>query len=511
MRLDFRRWVASCLLIPTVALGAAQRANAASIFDCFTGKKTSTASNCKTGQCGSAPAAAAPGGTVPGGTQPYMVPIGPPRYIPAPAGSQPGAPSLSPSGVSIPSSDPATVSRPVWPANGLPQSTYYQPATTVPSTVPSPYPSTVPSNVPSGVPSAVSPVPSSVYPGSSCPTCQQTVGVNYAPYTAYRSQTINVPTTLYRPVTAIDPRTGTAVTVLQPCQTTTQQVQRTPAPFSRSFARAYRPIPVSKKPTTVGMPVTTVPLVVNPAYVPVVSTPSTAPGATWNTYGAVAPTGGYYMAPAVANPYAAAPNYGSAYATVPATGYAPPSYSAPSYASPSYSAPAYVPPAPQASTVPGATAAPGPWTPSPGTGSPPPPPRGADPADMPPSLKSSSSGAAGTNDRAGATFRPSFPSSPSRTPGSSVPTAQGADDKLQPVPADAFPLRPIPLPEAETAAPGLRDPIPPLIQPAEDRTAVRRDERTLSSGGDANVRTVRATSASQPRNVSDTGWRSVSP
>jgi len=45
---------------------------------------------------------------------------------------------------------------------------------------------------------------------------------------SYQTTYNNVPTTVYRPVQQIDPATGQMVIVQQPCQTTTQQVQRTP-------------------------------------------------------------------------------------------------------------------------------------------------------------------------------------------------------------------------------------------------------------------------------------------
>jgi len=46
--------------------------------------------------------------------------------------------------------------------------------------------------------------------------------------TAYQTNYNNVPTTVYRPVQQVDPRTGQTVIVQQPCATTTQQVQRMP-------------------------------------------------------------------------------------------------------------------------------------------------------------------------------------------------------------------------------------------------------------------------------------------
>lgn len=46
--------------------------------------------------------------------------------------------------------------------------------------------------------------------------------------TSYRTAYYRVPVTYYRPVTSVDPVTGAAVTVQQPCTSYTQQLQRTP-------------------------------------------------------------------------------------------------------------------------------------------------------------------------------------------------------------------------------------------------------------------------------------------
>ena len=78
-----------------------------------------------------------------------------------------------------------------------------------------------------------------------CPTCQRPVVSNYAPYTNYRSSWMRVPVTLYRPVTVVDPTSGQPVTVMQPCTTSSWQVQRAPALVQRPFVQAYAPLPVS--------------------------------------------------------------------------------------------------------------------------------------------------------------------------------------------------------------------------------------------------------------------------
>jgi len=475
---NIRRSLASFLLVPATVLCLTAPVQAKSFWDWLTHKddKASSGScNSPTGKCGTPPAA----GAVPGSTQPYMVPIGPPRYVPAAPGTQMGAPSLSPSGVSIPSNEPNTVSRPIWPSTSAmqnpypftnpatistPQTLFYQPSTTVPSTVPAP----------------VSPVPAGAYPGAPCQTCPQKVGVNYAPYTAYRNQVIQVPTTVYRPVTGIDPRTGVPVTVLQPCQITTQQVQRVPAPFSRSFARTYQPIPVTNKsaPPIAFAPVAVpAPTAVNmPTYVPL-----TAPTVgSWPNV-QVAPAGAAYGSNSTV-PYASSP-----YPTVPATGYF----------------------APATGTVRPSVPA------NSGLSSP----QSGDPADFAPSLNSSpsSNGPSSPRGNSGASFRPSFPKTPlgssnnrgladESRPNSS--TSAAGEGSLKPVPPSGFPVRPIPTPDAEESR-GLQDRTPSLIQTPDDRSAQRGSERSLTASNGAGSKAVQPTSVSSTRRWDDSGWRSV--
>lgn len=451
-----------CLFSSLAALGMTSTVHARSFWDCLTGKNPPPASTCNSpgGKCGTTPAT---GAAAPGSTQPYMVPIGPPRYVPAAPGAQPGAPSLSPSGVSLPSSDPAFVSRPVWPttpaasyaAPAASQATYYQ--------------------QPAAAPAAVSSVPASSYPGAPCPTCQQSVGVNYAPYTAYRDKMVQVPTTVYRPVTGVDPRTGAAVTVLQPCITTTWQVQKVPAPLSRSFARAYRPLPVSSKPT---------PMVVAPAMVvapSMVSQPTfaatAAPPMAWGANIPTAPATTGYV------PYTTIPSAVSPYSTVPAAGYAAPGTGAVR---------------PIVPATPGATPAPA-----------------SDPADLAPSLNPGSSGGGAVRSNSGASFRPSFPKAPldssnlrglPEPPPTNPSKSEDADGDLRPVPPSGFPVRPIPTPESESSR-DLQDRVPALIQPAENRTALNAPDRSLTASISAGSVPANSARAQTARRWDDGGWR----
>jgi hypothetical protein len=62
--------------------------------------------------------------------------------------------------------------------------------------------------------------------------------------TNYRTSYYNAPITYYRPVTSIDPVSGTTVTVQQPCTSYVQQVQRTPYQ-SLQFAQPALPAPAA--------------------------------------------------------------------------------------------------------------------------------------------------------------------------------------------------------------------------------------------------------------------------
>ncbi len=59
------------------------------------------------------------------------------------------------------------------------------------------------------------------------------------PTGSYQTTLNNVPTTYYRPVTTLDPNTGTTVTTLQPCTSYQQQVLRVPLLNPSSYYSAY--------------------------------------------------------------------------------------------------------------------------------------------------------------------------------------------------------------------------------------------------------------------------------
>jgi hypothetical protein len=87
------------------------------------------------------------------------------------------------------------------------------------------------------------------------PACQQQV-CSYQPQTCYHTVTQQVPVTVYRPVTTVDPCTGCPSTTMQACTTMTTQVQRVPVTTFRQVCQMVPAQPTcSTCPTTVGMPV----------------------------------------------------------------------------------------------------------------------------------------------------------------------------------------------------------------------------------------------------------------
>ncbi len=71
----------------------------------------------------------------------------------------------------------------------------------------------------------------------------------YVPQTTYRTQVVNVPVTVFRPVASCDPCTGCAVTLMQPMTTFTQQTRVVPV-------TTFRVVPINTCPTTCARPLT---------------------------------------------------------------------------------------------------------------------------------------------------------------------------------------------------------------------------------------------------------------
>jgi hypothetical protein len=72
------------------------------------------------------------------------------------------------------------------------------------------------------------------------PACPQQV-CSYQPQTCYRTVTQQVPVTVYRPVTTVDPCTGCPSTTMQACTTMTTQVQRVPVTTYRQVCQLVQP------------------------------------------------------------------------------------------------------------------------------------------------------------------------------------------------------------------------------------------------------------------------------
>ncbi|HEV3003672.1 MAG TPA: hypothetical protein VGX78_04395, partial [Pirellulales bacterium] len=78
-------------------------------------------------------------------------------------------------------------------------------------------------------PSAAVPVAAPVYTAYGADPCGcQPQRVSYVPQTCYRTQYVNAPTTVYRPVTVADPCTGCPVTTLRPMIAYVPQARQVP-------------------------------------------------------------------------------------------------------------------------------------------------------------------------------------------------------------------------------------------------------------------------------------------
>ncbi len=144
--------------------------------------------------------------------------------------------------------------------------------------------------VPNAQPLVTQPTPTVVRPQ----TPQGGFSVHYRARTRYRSRWVQVPTTVYRPVTTTDPVTGVVSSAMQPCLTYTWQQRRVPVTI-------WRPTGISQAvpatglqtivPNTVAVPQAT------PAGTVIPSTPAPAgtvapPGTTipgWSTPANAAP------------------------------------------------------------------------------------------------------------------------------------------------------------------------------------------------------------------------------
>ncbi|MFO0870409.1 MAG: hypothetical protein U0935_15895 [Pirellulales bacterium] len=481
------QWTLGAALAVT-AWGPVSTAQAGPIIDWFKSLCPDSKPPCTTPGCGPAPCGAVPQ------ANPYY-----PGAPMAPAGVVPGP--VMP-GTTIPGT---TVPGTVTPGPALPpRTTNYAPAVYYPGTA---------ANVPMGYPNAQVAYYAPAAGTVACPTCPQPVRtnqptvVNYAPYTAYRNAWVQVPVTVYRPVSAIDPATGRPITVVQPCAATTWQVQR--VPVGRPFAAFYQPLPVSGY-APAAAPRTVMPAGAMPgAAVPGVAVPGAAtcpggvctPGAAVGAWpgavpGAVpsAPVPGTTVPNSGAWPggtYSAAPpppSLGPAPSTVPAN---PPSFlGQPARVLPGTNGSGAVPADQRPMLGPGEGAGSSNYPPATDPYASPPP-------YIPPTTPSSSRGAAVTPPpAAGGGVAPASPSSAPRA--------------LAPVPRATAPLQVTPLPDPE-APTDERAPstAPRLIVPRE-RTAAGRgtQPRQWLAPGDA---AEASRSGARATGWDDSGWRTAGP
>ncbi|MGB0598650.1 MAG: hypothetical protein ACPGLY_18335 [Rubripirellula sp.] len=139
--------------------------------------------------------------------------------------------------------------------------------------------------------------------------------------TGYQTSYYSAPVTYYRPVTAVDPVSGGAVIVQQPCTSTEQQVQRTPFTTFQSPPPAYRPAPCPPSPSACPTPVYSQPMsasgigqvgAVGAMGQGATSIPSTLPSGSYGQAGGYGTNGGYNMTPLQGAPPALPPTIQSA-------------------------------------------------------------------------------------------------------------------------------------------------------------------------------------------------------
>ncbi len=134
--------------------------------------------------------------------------------------------------------------------------------------------------------------------------------------TGYQTSYYSAPVTYYRPVTAVDPVTGGAVIVQQPCTSSEQQVQRTPYTTFQSPPPAYSAAPCPTPPSACPSPVYSQPLpysgigqvgAVGAMGQGAMSIPSTLPNGTYGQAGGYGTSGGYNTTPLQGAPPALPP------------------------------------------------------------------------------------------------------------------------------------------------------------------------------------------------------------
>lgn len=511
---------------------------------CATPGACAAPANCAVpGACGTAlPNTYYPGAPAPAAAAPTVVP-GPVTYGAVPPGAvrpgtvvQPGTviqPNYSQPGYPAPVyGAPATIPPPgtVFPNTVTPGPAYPPRATNYapPVAQAAYYPGTAGTVMPAaamapingapinGAPVAVSNQPAAYYaPAAACPTCPQPAApavprtVQFAPYTAYRTSWIQVPVTVYRPITAIDPATGRPVTVVQPCTATAWQAQRIPV-SGQSFLSRYQPLPVSTPPgAVVAAPpgVVACPGGVCPAPVGAGTMPA-APVYAAPQPGTSLPGTTLSPMPPTANPAMPAPPSQPSYLGAPAR-VAPGGASA----TPADRAPTL---GPNEGVIPGSTNYPpqrDPYQASP-LNVPPPPYIPPPPSSSFPGASAPSSPAPTTNRSAASSVPGATPAEPATRlePRVNVPSStspSGVTRPSTPAARPSLPIKPLPDPDADSRDEVDRS-VPRLIVP---------QERTAASRGAQPVHRVVPTPAPSPirgttssdRTWDDNGWKTSRP
>ncbi|MEE2935678.1 MAG: hypothetical protein VYA84_06740 [Planctomycetota bacterium] len=134
--------------------------------------------------------------------------------------------------------------------------------------------------------------------------------------TGYQTSYYTAPVTYYRPVTAVDPVSGGAVIVQQPCASTELQVQRTPFTTFQSPPPTYSPAPCATSPSACPTPLYSYPSfasgigqvgAVGAMGQGATSIPSTLPNGSYGQAGGYETNGGYNMTPLQGAPPALPP------------------------------------------------------------------------------------------------------------------------------------------------------------------------------------------------------------
>jgi hypothetical protein len=326
-------------------------------------------------------------------------------------------PVLAPASAVTTAGYPATASHQVAPGYPYPLTTNYAATTAAPAACPCPVTANYAAapTTACATPCAAAPATTAYLPVVAQPAqyLNPTV-VGYSP--TYRSSWYRVPVTYYRPVTAYTGVAAQPVTVMQPCNTQTYQVRRSPLLFHRPWLPATTTVPYAAYAPVVTQPA---PMVTGQM---VTAQPSTAPNCPCPNAATVAPS------------LSTTPYYGPS-TTVPSTTF-------PSTVAPSTHIPSSSDPVPGSSTM---------------------------PADQAPALQQIDPAAGAYPNSA------SLPSHSAATTASTQRTFPNPKNTASSV----YQVKPIPDPQLNQPASPARVVAPPLLNPRE-RTASQSSAKSLA-------------------------------